>query len=89
MKKKKDKAAAIKYRHRIDRAPMLVAKGSGTAAEKIIEIARAHNIPIQEDRDLVEFLSMLDLHQEIPPDLYKALAEILAFVYFLSGKPVA
>lgn len=89
MKKKKDKAAAIKYRHRIDSAPTLIAKGSGRAAEKIIEIARAHNIPIQEDRDLVEFLSMLDLHQEIPPDLYKALAEILAFVYFLSGKPVA
>lgn len=86
MKKKTEKAAALKYRHRIDSAPKLVAKGSGKAAEQIIEIARKNNIPIQEDEDLVEFLSTLDLYQEIPADLYRAVAEILAFVYRLSKK---
>ena len=86
MKKKPEKAAALKYRHRKDNAPKIVAKGRGKIAEKIIEIAKIHDIPIQEDRDLVEFLSMLDLYQEIPPELYKAVAEILAFVYALSMK---
>ncbi len=86
MVKKTGKAAALKYRHRQDPAPKLVAKGEGRAAEQIIEIARAHGIPIQEDEELVEFLSMMDLYQEIPPELYRAVAEILVFVYALSMK---
>ena len=86
MKKRPDKAAALKYRHGTDPAPKLVAKGKGKFAEKIIEIARKNNVPIQEDEDLVEFLSTLDLYQEIPADLYRAVAEILAFVYRLSKK---
>jgi len=83
MKDKTEKAAALKYRHGKDSAPKLVAKGRGKVAEKIIEIAKAHGIPVQEDKELVEFLSMLDLYQEIPSDLYRAVAEILAFVYAL------
>ncbi len=86
MKYKTEKAAALKYRHGKDSAPKLVAKGKGKVAEKIIEIAKAHGIPVQEDKELVEFLSMLDLYQEIPPELYKAVAEILAFVYSLKKK---
>ena len=86
MKKPTEKAAALKYEHGKDFAPRLVAKGRGKVAEKIIEIARANDIPIEEDRDLVEFLSMLDLYQEIPPALYVAIAEILAFVYSLNKK---
>ncbi len=85
MKKNLQKAAALKYRHRKDNAPQVVAKGKGKGAEKIIEVARAHGIPIREDEELIEFLSMLDLYEEIPPDLYRAIAEILAFVYALSG----
>ena len=57
--------------------------GSLGAAEKIIKVAREHNIPIKEDADLVELLVQLDLEQEIPPELYKIVAEILAFVYNL------
>lgn len=83
MKHKTEKAAALKYRHGKDSAPKLVAKGRGKVAEKIIEIAKTHGIPVQEDKDLVEFLSALDLYQEIPPELYRAVAEILAFVYSL------
>ena len=86
MKKNPEKAAALKYEHGKDSAPKLVAKGRGKVAEKIIEIAKANGIPIQEDKELVEFLSMLDLYQEIPPELYRAVAEILAFVYSLKKK---
>ena len=61
-----------------------MAKGRGKVAEKIIEVARAHDIPVEEDRELVEFLSMLDLYQEIPSEMYIAVAEILAFVYSIN-----
>ncbi len=81
MKKKPEKAAAIKYEHGQDRAPRVVAKGKGKVAESIVEIAALHGIPVREDGDLVEFLSALDLYQEIPSELYRAVAEILVFVY--------
>ena len=84
MKVKPKKSAALKYLHGKDSAPKLVAKGRGKLAEEIVKIAQAHGIPVQEDKDLVEFLSVLDLYQEIPPELYKAVADILAFVYFLN-----
>ncbi len=77
------KAAALKYNAQISSAPVVKAKGVGDVAEKIIEVAREHNIPIKEDADLVELLVQLDLEQEIPPELYKIVAEILAFVYNL------
>jgi len=86
MAKKQHKSAALKYRHGKDSAPRLVATGRGKVAEKIIEIALAHGVPVHEDKDLVEFLSCLDLYQEIPTELYKAVAEILAFVYSLNKK---
>jgi len=74
-------AAAIRYDSAKDDAPRLTAKGKGHMAEKIIELARKHNIPIRTDQALVHILSKLDLDQQIPPDLYRAVAEILAFVY--------
>lgn len=83
MKEKPGKAAALKYRNGEDCAPKLVAKGSGKVAEKIMEIARTQGIPIREDEALVEVLSSLDLYQDIPPELYKAVAEILVFIYKL------
>ena len=86
MKEKSGKAAALKYSHGKDSAPKLTAKGRGEVAKKIIEIAKTHNIPIREDKELVEFLSMLDLYQEIPPELYRAVAEILAFIYAVNLK---
>lgn len=86
MKKGPEKAAAVKYEHGRDNAPKIIAKGRGKVAEKIVEIAQAHGIPVREDADLVEFLSALDLYREIPPELYKAVAEILVFIYGLRGK---
>lgn len=84
MKEDRRKAAALRYQRTRDAAPKMVAKGSGKVAEKIIEIARRHNIPLREDPQLVAVLSTLDLYEDIPPELYKAVAEILAFIYRMS-----
>ena len=84
MKGERRKAIALRYRAGEDRAPKVVAKGRGELAERIIAIAEEHGIPIYEDRDLVEFLSLLDIYEEIPPQLYQAVAEVLAFVYRLA-----
>jgi flagellar biosynthesis protein len=62
-------------------APTVVAKGKGVLAESILEKAREHGIPVQEDKSLVEVLSKLDIDQEIPPELYQLVAEVLSFVY--------
>jgi flagellar biosynthesis protein len=86
MTDKQNKAAALQYRTGIDSAPTLVAKGKGLVADRIIALAKEQGIPIHEDRNMVEILSTLSLYEEIPPDLYKAVAEILAFIYKMSGK---
>jgi flagellar biosynthesis protein len=74
-------AAALKYDTRKDAAPKVIAKGQGTIAEKIIELAKKNNVPIKSDPGLVQILSKLDIDEQIPAELYKAVAEILAFVY--------
>ena len=84
MKEKKEireKAAALVY----DQvgAPRIVAKGAGEVARTIIEVAKAEGIPIQKNELLVEALMQVELTKEIPPQLYRAVAEILAFVYRL------
>ncbi|MGE4497928.1 MAG: EscU/YscU/HrcU family type III secretion system export apparatus switch protein [Deferribacterales bacterium] len=80
------KAAAIGYDPSKDNAPRLLAKGTGTIAEKIIEKAREHDIQIKEDKDLVEVLATLDLHEEIPENMYKAVAQLLAEIYRINSK---
>jgi flagellar biosynthesis protein len=77
-------AAALRYAQGKDAAPRLLAKGRGAVADRILEIARRNGIPIREDRELVQVLASLDLYQEIPPELYKAVAEILVFLYTLN-----
>ena len=67
-------------------APRVVAKGRGSIGEKIIEIAKAHDIPIEENEVLAGALSKVELGDEIPPELYKAVAEVLVFVLQLSGR---
>ncbi len=83
---KRKKVAALKYKPNEDTAPKVVAKGSGWLADKILEVAKENRIPLKEDRQLVEVLSAIDLNREIPLELYKAVAEILAFVYRLTKK---
>ena len=53
-------------------------------AEKIIALAREQGIPMREDPDLIQMLTQIDLDREIPPSLYKIVAELLAFVYRLN-----
>jgi len=79
-------AAAIRYDAAKDDAPRLTAKGKGHVAERIIELARQHDIPVRSDKALIQILSQLDIDQHIPPELYKAVAEILAFVYSANEK---
>ena len=80
------KAVAIRYQPDKDTAPKVAAKGSGRVAERIIEIARQNGIPVKDDPDLIEVLSKLDIEAAIPPSVYIAVAELLAFVYSLNGK---
>lgn len=75
------KAVALKYDPQRSAAPVVTAKGQGYLAEEILRRAAEHGVPVQEDASLVEVLSKLDIEQEIPPELYKIVAEILSFVY--------
>jgi flagellar biosynthesis protein len=81
---RKNKAVSLKYRPESDSAPRVTAKGKGKIAEKIIKIAKEHDIYIHEDPDLIEVLSQLDINKEIPQDLYLVVAELLVFVYSLN-----
>jgi len=65
-------------------APRVVAKGRGSTGARIIEVARAHDIPIEENEVLAGALSNVELGDEIPAELYKAVAEVLIFVLRLS-----
>lgn len=79
-----DIAIALNYDGK--RAPRVTAKGKGETAEQIIALAKAHNIPLHPDTALIKVLSRLELGDEIPRELYVAIAEVIAFVYMLSGK---
>ena len=84
MKKPPKKAAAITYDAGKDRAPRVTAKGRGEIARRIIAAANENKVPIVEDQNLVEVLEALDVDVEIPSDLYRAVAEVLVFVYRLN-----
>ncbi|WP_169784149.1 FlhB-like flagellar biosynthesis protein [Campylobacter curvus] len=82
----KKKAVALGYNREKNSAPKVLATGSGEIANKIISLAREHEIPIKEDPDLIEILSKVEIDQEIPPNLYKAVAEIFSFLYKVTNK---
>lgn len=82
----RDVAVALAYRAG-QSAPQVVAKGRGLIAETIISEARAHGIYVHQSAELVSLLMQVDLDQHIPPQLYRAVAEVLAWLYKLeSGK---
>jgi flagellar biosynthesis protein len=78
-------AVALRYNAATDKAPKVTAKGQGVVAEKIMALAQEHGVPMREDSDLVQVLAQLDLNREIPPTLYRVVAELLAFVYRLNN----
>lgn len=85
-KKYPKKAVALRYDREKEDAPKVVAKGQGKVAQKIIELAQKHGIPIKDDPDLVQVLSSLEIDEEIPSEIYVAVAELLAFVYSANSK---
>ncbi|BBO87094.1 EscU/YscU/HrcU family type III secretion system export apparatus switch protein [Desulfosarcina ovata] len=80
------KAAALHYDQAQNMAPRVVAKGKGVIAEKIVELARRNDVPLYEDPNLVNVLEALELESHIPAELYRAVAEVLVFIYRLNGK---
>jgi flagellar biosynthesis protein len=80
------KAAALKYDQAKNMAPRVVATGKGHVAEQIIQVARENDVPLVEDRNLANVLEAMELESEIPAELYRAVAEVLVFIYRLNGK---
>jgi flagellar biosynthesis protein len=81
MKPPRRQAAALGYDRTHDAAPRLVARGEGLLADRIIALAREHHVPIHSDPALVAVLARMDIDQQIPPALYRAVAEVLGFLY--------
>lgn len=74
-------ATALQYDPAEDNAPRVVASGQRKIAEQILAEARKHNIPIHEDYELTAALATVNLGDEIPPELYPVIAEVLAYIY--------
>ena len=77
-------AVALEYDG--ETTPTVCAQGIGEVAQQIIHLARQNGVLIQQDNELVEILAQLDIGDQIPDNLYKAVAEVIAFAYMLSGK---
>ncbi|MGD0960396.1 MAG: EscU/YscU/HrcU family type III secretion system export apparatus switch protein [Methylomonas sp.] len=79
-----DIAVALKYDGK--NAPKVTAKGEGFTAQQILEIAEKHGVPLQTEPELARVLAHIPLGEEIPPELYVAVAEVIAFAFYISGK---
>lgn len=75
------KAVALRYLPGEDSAPLLLAKGKGYLAQRIIQVARENGIYVHPDPALVELLMEVEVSEQIPPQLYRVVAKILALVY--------
>jgi flagellar biosynthesis protein len=82
----KDQVAVALHYDKDSGAPRVVAKGRGSLGARIIDVARENDIPIEENEVLAGALSHVELGDEIPSELYKAVAEVLVFVLRLSGR---
>jgi flagellar biosynthesis protein len=81
-------AVALRYERGSAPAPEVTASGQGIIADRILEVAREHGIPIREDRALTEALAGLDIGERIPPELYALVAEVFAWLYALKDPNV-
>jgi len=77
---------AVALRYDGENSPTITAKGRGSLAQEIIDLALANDIPLDNNPELVKILSSIPLGDEIPEELYVAVAEVIAFAYLLSGK---
>jgi flagellar biosynthesis protein len=85
-KQKPVQAVALRYDKEVSSAPKVTASGRGEVAKKIIEAAQQAGVDIVEDPDLLEVLGRVPIGEEIPPELFQAVAEILAFIYRVNGR---
>lgn len=79
-------AVALKYEDEGENAPVIVASGRGEIADRIIQTAKDKNVPLYEEPSLAQVLASLELGTEIPPELYQAVAQVIAFVWQLDRK---
>jgi len=79
-------AVALKYDMERDSAPKVVAKGRGHVAENIMAAAQQNAIPVYQNKTLVNMLMALEIDREIPPELYRTIAEVMAYVYRIDKK---
>lgn len=82
-------AVALRYVAGEQEAPEVLAAGRGRLAERLLDAARRHGVPVYEDPELAAALARLDVGAEIPPELYLAVAEVLAFVFTLEARAAA
>jgi flagellar biosynthesis protein len=83
MREQRRRATALRYEG--TGAPKVAASGAGYIADRIVEVARENGIPVREDPALAEALAALELETEIPEDLYRAVAEAIAWAYSLDA----
>lgn len=77
-------AVALEYTG--EGAPRVTAKGAGELADRIIALAEAHDVPLKAERELVGLLAQLELDQEIPEMLYRVVAEVIAYAYWVKDR---
>lgn len=80
------KAVALRYDMEKDQAPRVIAKGRGHVAENILAVAQKSTIPVYQNKTLVNMLMALEIDREIPPELYRTIAEVMAYVYRIDKK---
>lgn len=78
--------SAIALHYDGEGAPRLSAKGMGAVAEEIIRVAEEHGVPLEEDAELAALLGQLELGDEVPEELWLAVAEVLAFAFIVTGR---
>ncbi len=81
-----DYAVALGYEKEKNNAPVVLAKGQGDIAKKIVELAKENNIEIKQDADLLQILKAVDINQEIPVEAFAAVAEIISYIYKQNAK---
>jgi len=86
MSERTHSSLAVALHYNGNGAPRVVAKGGGPLAERIMETAREHKVPLEEDAALAATLSRLDLGAEVPRELYVAVAHVLAFAWAVAGR---
>jgi len=79
-------AVALHYEKQDAGAPRVIASGRGAIGEKIVATARAHGVPVENNPGLAAALADVEIGEEIPLELYKAVAEVLIFILRMSGQ---